>query len=131
VEIETDNANGYRVTLAPSLDPAARLLSVDVNGSSADYSLAERAQNILPTINHVVREEHVSFTIRYLPGPEIYVIPTISPVGAPNEGLKILSLGREGDSLDLKIQGIAGNSYELGLMNPAGQQDHCEIAGLP
>ncbi len=118
MSLTADNAAGYHLTLAPALGPAAHIRAVEKNGRAVDYSLEMGAQNILPTIKHTLNENLLTFEIRYQPGPEIFVVPTASPVGDPNLGLKIISLVRENDVLILKMEGISGQSYTLGLNHP-------------
>jgi hypothetical protein len=119
MSVTAENAGGYQCTLAPALGPAAQILAVELNGNPAPYSLEKAAQNVMPTVLHALKHEHLSLEIRYHPGPEIFAMPETSLVGDPNSGLRMISLVRDDGVLTLRLEGIPGRAYTLGLSHPA------------
>ena len=58
------------------------------------------------------------FPIECQPAVEILPPKIETYVGAPNKGLKIISMQLEGSTLRLDVEGLSGKKYELDIVNP-------------
>ncbi len=55
--------------------------------------------------------------LQYNPVPEIYLLPLESRIGEENHSLKVISTKLSGKKIILLVEGIAGESYSLGVKN--------------
>lgn len=103
-----------RLTFRPLLPHGTTVQSVTVNGRTVDASARSLPEGVRLEID-VPLSGDAEITIRRSREPA--VIPPVweSPVGSPSTGIRILSISRDGNTLELEVEGLAGRTYELGL----------------
>jgi hypothetical protein len=117
VEVQAENAEGYKIYFSPSLNAGSKVRSLNVNGKRVSFETYEMAQAELVEAMQTVLENQMTFELKYTPSVEI--IPSIpkTEVGDRNKGLKIISLKKEASHLVLLVEGLANNAYQLTIMN--------------
>jgi glycogen debranching enzyme len=114
VGVASAGKDSVQVTFTPGLEPGLKAESVMLNGNTIPgLSVSTGA-----SVTFVLRDGDV-LSIRHTEGPAILPPDPPELFGGVNSGVKIVSL-REDDSnaklLRLTVEGVAGNSYELGVM---------------
>ena len=112
------NAAGYSATVAPVLSPGTEIISAAVDGSPVHFTTRTFSQGVEPSVTQTVSGGPMRFEFTY--NPTVEVIPPVihTNTGDPDQGLKIISVSAAGRELHIEVDGLAGNSYSLGVSNP-------------
>jgi glycogen debranching enzyme len=117
-EINSKDAQGYTIRFAPALGIGSKVLSVTVDGIPAEFKTFEKAQVFLVNIEIPVKQGPMHVEIDFVPTVEILPVVPKTKVGDSNKGLKIISLKKEESKMTIKVEGLAGKTYELSLLEP-------------
>ncbi len=118
IVIQSDNALGWQLQLAPLFGPGTRIAEVAVDGKPARYTPPEGRQGIQPVVTVTVQSATVRVAFRITPAVEILPPPVESRTGDADEGLKLIRVARDGDRLRVVVEGLAGRVYLLPLTHP-------------
>lgn len=125
VNVKTENADGYTIFFAPAMGAGTQFTSFSVDGKAMGYKTNEKKQVALAKAEIAVRDSTMQFEMGYVPTVEILpAVPQIR-VGDRNTGLKILSVQKDASTLMIQVEGLARESYVLGITE-AGMIDRVE-----
>ncbi len=100
----------------PDFELGVEINSVMLNGGKLDYEFEKNEQAYQLKTNFKTKGKN-ELVINYKPSFGIYLLATTTPIGATNEGLKIISQKLDGKKLIISCEGKANRNYELGVMN--------------
>jgi len=123
IQIDSKNSTDYTLKLTPALGIGTEITSVKIEGNSIPFKVQESSQLIHPQITISLKAAAVSVEILFKPTVEILPPVIKSRVGDRNRGLRILSLKRVDEQLILECEGLAGETYSLGMVNGALVRD--------
>ncbi|MEW6507748.1 MAG: amylo-alpha-1,6-glucosidase [Bacteroidota bacterium] len=114
--IEKSGDGNFSIDFMPDLFPGSKIISVSVDGNPIDFRVVDHDQavQVKSTFQISGRNEVI---VKYLPSVEIYLIDETTPIGAVNEGLKIISHRFADKKLFLELEGIPEREYKLGIIN--------------
>jgi len=118
IDIHAEHSDGYTVRLAPAFSVGTDIRSIHINGDEIDFDVAESPQVIQPTFCVPAENGLTQIHIQIEPTVEILPPRVDSRVGDRNKGLKIISITREGATLILECEGLAGETYALPMLHP-------------
>ena len=101
---------------APDFPLGSEIISVFLNGISIPFELLKHEEEYQLKLNFKAKAKN-EIEINYKPVAAVYSLFQTVPIGATNEGLKIISQKLEGKKLIVSCEGKAGRIYELGIMN--------------
>ena len=114
--VKANKSDQYSFTFAPALGIGSKPLRARVNGQSVDMKEIVSAQTIQPVVVFRIRGT-TSVEIDFEPNVEL-LPPTIeTKTGDTNKGLKIISTEWKERVLRVVLEGLAGETYELGIVN--------------
>lgn len=105
----------YTLQFAPALGMGSEIRSVFVNGIPANFLPAVSAQTMQPVIEFTLTDSAVVL-INFEPYVEILPPVITTKTGDTNKGLKIISTHWQEGRLTLTVEGLAGENYELGIV---------------
>lgn len=118
VNIMPENAQDYEMQFAPCLAKGTQVNQVQVNGTEVPFHSIEQHQVTQVIAQFPVDSQPLQVQISFEPCLEILpVIPSVR-VGEPDSGLKIISLDKSEQTMNLMVEGISGKSYRLDVMHP-------------
>ncbi|MBI5730235.1 MAG: hypothetical protein HY963_03770 [Ignavibacteriales bacterium] len=100
----------------PDFELGVEINSVMLNGKKLDSELVKHEQAYQLKTNFKAKGEN-ELVINYKPSIGIYLLSSTTPIGATNEGLKIISQEYNGNKLIIYCEGKPNRNYELGVMN--------------
>jgi hypothetical protein len=106
------------LALAPALPLDARVTAVTANGRPVAWE--SRAQGDVQRV-HVTLPPGTgpqSIVVSHTPGTEVFVRIDPPKPGAASEALRVLRVRPGEDALRLKLEGLAGRTYELAVRTP-------------
>jgi glycogen debranching enzyme len=113
----SEDAKGYHFRFAPTFGPGTLIRQVTVNGKETDYTVTEFTQN-QPVFDVPIDQPELNISVNYEPTVELLPPDVETGVGEINKGLKIISIHREGQNLQVNVEGISGSVYQLSVTNP-------------
>jgi len=120
LRVRSAGGGGFKLFFAPALGLGTRVRGVTLNGVSLPFKLDESAsaQAIRPRVELALHgDDKVEITVD--PAPEIVPPDVVSRTGDLNRGLKIIRTALAGRDLKVTIEGLAGESYVLEVVNGA------------
>jgi hypothetical protein len=116
LKITPENANGFRCTFGPVIGSTNTISSVRVNGREVPFRLITSSQSIQPLVDVPVDG---ATTMEILMQQGVELLPPLidSKTGDANHGLKIISMKRTGNRLEVSLDGVAGAIYAIGVLN--------------
>lgn len=105
----------YTLQFAPALGIGSKIQSAYVNGTPVNFSTSVSAQTIQPVIEFTLTDS-AAVLINFEPNVEILPPVITTKTGDTNKGLKIISTHWQEGRLTLTVEGLAGESYELGFV---------------
>ncbi|MFA7228480.1 MAG: GH116 family glycosyl hydrolase [Melioribacteraceae bacterium] len=99
----------------PDFPLATEIVSASLNGKPVTYELIKHEQAYQLKINFRAASKN-EIIISFKPVVSIYTLTQPAPIGATNEGLKIISQNINGRMLSISCEGKPGRIYELGVM---------------
>lgn len=110
--IEKQTESPYELRFAPAFGHFTKVLSVTIDGRPVPFKIEESSQDLSAIVNAKL-SRRLEIEIKYVTGIEIEVPMEEATVGERTVGLKFLSLQKEGNGLNLQIEGVGGRSYRL------------------
>ncbi len=117
VSVQSKNAEGYKLRYAPALGIGSMIKSLKVDGEPFAFQIQNKKQMILGHAEIPIKNQSVTVEMEFEPFVEILPPVMQTKVGERNKGLKIISVEKEGKMLKVKVEGLADEFYELGVMN--------------
>jgi hypothetical protein len=104
----------------PALAPGARIRAVTAGGRSVPFQVTSNGRAELVAFE-VGLGDSVAVAVRYTPGWRLEV-PTQAPErGERSSNLKVLDARVEGSVFVVTLEGLAGATYQLGVVRPDGR----------
>jgi hypothetical protein len=117
LEVSSRPATGFKMRFAPVLGPGIQITDAYLNGRPLGRQMLQEGRAVQPAVEFSLTGKDV-VEIGLMPAVELLPPPIISRVGDGDRGLKIIRVSREGNELKAMVEGLAGESYDLGLTNP-------------
>ncbi len=117
IAVNKKNARGFFIKIAPVFGPGTVIDSVMVNGKREKYDPSNFNEGVEPSIELRMSEENNKVEFAYRRTVEILPPNPHTWTGASDEGLKIISVIRNGKELRVNAQGLSGKSYEVCITN--------------
>ena len=114
LEVKGRPGTGFNMVFAPSCGPGTEVRAARVNGKSVDFKLTPSPRVVRPEVRFSLSGEE-AVEIDFEPTVEILPPAAESRVGDPDRGLKIIRVAREGNELKVLVEGLAGQTYSLGV----------------
>lgn len=118
LNVRSKRADGFRFLFAPALGLGAGAVAARVNGRPVDVALDDRpsAQSLRPRLELALSGDD-TVELRFTPGPEPVLPGTPSMTGSVSAGLRLVRSRLSGRDLVLSLEGRAGESYALEVLN--------------
>lgn len=117
LSIEKQGGKEIEFIFQPDLGLGSEATGISVDGKSNKYEIINEDQAItVKSLIHLNRKSEI--VLSHSPVPEIYMLPETTPIGATNEGLKVISQSLSGKKLTIEVEVLPGKVYELGVINP-------------
>lgn len=113
-----EKKGGKEITLIfrPDLPLGSGDIKIGANGKGIRHEIINSSQAV--TVSSEFRiSGNTEIVLNHTPAPELYLLPQITPIGATNEGLKVIAQNFKGNELTVEVEGLPGRSYELGILN--------------
>lgn len=117
VSVQSMNAEGYKLRYAPALGIGSTFKSLKVDGEPFAFQIQNKKQMILGHAEIPIKNNSMMIEMEFDPSVEILPPLVKTKIGERNKGLKIISVEKEGRLLKVKVEGLADEFYELGVMN--------------
>lgn len=117
ITVEPQKAEGYTLHLSPAVGLEPQIESLTVNGNPVEFDVNSFSQVVQPSAHIPIENETIHIQISVVPGIEILPPLFKSQVGDRNQGLKILSVQKNKNSLKIKVEGVSGRKYQLRILN--------------
>jgi hypothetical protein len=118
LRIKSEKAAGFDLTFEPAFGLGTKVLAATRNGSPLVYAADERpsAQAVRPRAEFALSGDD-TVEMRFAPAPEVIPpdVPTIT--GDLSRGLRIIGTGLAGRDLKISLEGLAGETYTLEVLN--------------
>jgi glycogen debranching enzyme len=105
---------GFIMVFAPAFGPGTEVRSVRVNGKPAAFKMMSSARIARPEVRFVTSGQD-TVEIDFEPTVEILPPAVHSKVGDPDSGMKVIRVTREGGEMKVLVEGLAGQTYSLGI----------------
>ena len=102
---------------SPDLPLGTDDIKIAVNGKGVQSKVVNRNQAVTVSSEFKLSGK-TELVISHMPVAELYLLPQTTPIGAVNEGLKVISQKLNGNELIVEVEGIPGRNYELGILHP-------------
>ena len=106
-----------KVEFSPALGLGTEIISSSFNNSPIDTKLEKQSQVYLAKVSLSLNDKN-DYLLDYTPVPEIYFLKDNPELGETNHGIKVTSQELTGKELKIHIEGISGDTYQLGITNP-------------
>lgn len=116
VEVKSKGVAPYTLHFAPGLGIGSEVKSVHVDGKPVKFEKKISTQTVQPIIACTIAGA-TSIKIIFEPTLELLSPVVESKTGDTNKGLKIISTALEGKKMKLVVEGLAGESYALKVLN--------------
>jgi hypothetical protein len=118
LRIRSANAAGFSFIFMPAFGLGTKVLSATRNGSPLVVTADERpaAQAVRPRLEFPLSGDD-TIELMFTPAPEIVPPDTPTMTGDLSRGLRIVRSALAGRNLRLSLEGLAGETYTLELLN--------------
>ena len=107
-----------RLEIAPAYPLDAELGPATVNGRRASFTTERFGDGQRPRLSVSGVEALTRVELRYRPGTQAFVPPSLPGAGERSTGLRLLRARAERSALRLVLEGRAGRRYALGVRSP-------------
>ncbi len=114
--IEKTGKGEINFEFMPDLFAGSEIISVTVDNNIINFNTINHEQAVQLVSSFQVTGKH-ELVIKYKPTIEIYLIEETTPIGATNEGLKIISQKFADKKLFIDVEIKPGKEYKLGIIN--------------
>jgi glycogen debranching enzyme len=115
LKVHANNARGYKIQFAPAMGIGTVIKTISVDDSPVNFETQEKTQVIRAKAEIPVKDEAMLIEMDYVSTVEIQPAVSRSRVGDGNKGLKIISITKDNLTLTIKMEGLEGHSYVLGI----------------
>jgi glycogen debranching enzyme len=118
LRVRSVKAGGFRFVFAPALGLGANAFTASANGRPLDVAVDERrsGQALRPRLEFPLTGDD-TIELRFVPGPEIVIPEARSETGDASAGLRLVRSRLSGADLVLSLEGRAGESYAIEVLN--------------
>lgn len=121
----SEGTDPYALICAPALPGGSKILKVLVNGVETLYTLRRFPQVVQPEVT-LMMSGRFTVEVFFEPSLELFSPAVVTRVGDINKGMKIISANYGQGRLSLVVEGLAGQSYALPILN---QESIASVAG--
>ncbi|MEW6131517.1 MAG: hypothetical protein AB1757_31100 [Acidobacteriota bacterium] len=114
--IEKDSDEPYELKFAPAFAPFTKIQAVLIDGKSVPFKLQETSQDLSVLVNPQITRR-LDIEIKYVQGIDIDFTGDEITLGARAQGLKVLSMQGDKNSLNLLVEGVVGKTYQFKLFS--------------
>jgi hypothetical protein len=114
LEVAGKPESGFGMVFAPSFGPGTEVPAVRVNGKPADFKMTSSPRLTRPEVRFDLSGRDV-VEIDLKPTVEVLPPGVDLKIGDPDRGLKIIRVVREEDKLRILVEGLAAQTYTLGI----------------
>lgn len=114
--IEKKDGDEIKFEFMPDLFTGTVINSVTVDSKPIDFRVIDHYQAVQLKSEFTITASH-EVVVKYQPSVEIYLLEDVTPIGAINEGLKIISQSFADNKLFLDVEVKPGKEYQLGVIN--------------
>jgi glycogen debranching enzyme len=111
----------------PALAPGARVRTVTAGGRAVPFRVTSNGRAELVSFE-VAFGDGVEVAVRHLPGWRLDVPVTVPERGERSRNLKVVDARVEGGVFVVALEGLAGATYELGVVRPGGRVERESVA---
>ncbi|MEK6651003.1 MAG: GH116 family glycosyl hydrolase, partial [Bacteroidota bacterium] len=116
LKVLTTNAAGYTIVVAPAFGIGTGIGKARVDGKETAYRLIVSSQTVQPLLEFSLAAE-TTLEVELQPTVELLPPPVFTQTGGSNRSLKILSTSFKDKQLKVTVEGVAGETYDLSIMN--------------
>lgn len=118
LRVRGENAGGLKFTFAPALGLGAGGFSASLNGRPLEVVVDTEpsAQSVRPRVEFPLSGDD-TIELRFTPGLEVALPEVASTTGDASRGLRLVRSRLSGGALVLSLEGRAGESYALEVLN--------------
>jgi glycogen debranching enzyme len=116
LKVRSVGSEPVQVVFAPAFGIGTGIGKARIDGRETTYRLIVSSQTVQPLIEFLVGGE-TTLEVELLPTVELLPPPVLTKTGAPNRSLKILATNFKDKQLKVNVEGLAGESYELMIVN--------------
>ena len=113
LKVESRNNEGHKLKFAPALGIGTKIVSMSANGSDTKFQIQTSQQTVQPVAVVELKEGTTILEVKFTPTLELLPPPLTSETGDGDRGLKILSLQHQGTQLNVDVEGLSGEEYNL------------------
>ncbi|MFQ6109143.1 MAG: amylo-alpha-1,6-glucosidase, partial [Candidatus Aminicenantales bacterium] len=117
VSVHPKNAEAYNLHFAPALGIGSKIKSLRVDGADFPFKCRDKKQVVLAEANIRLLKEKTAIEMEFEPSVEILPPVIQTKVGERDRGLKIISVEKRERPLKVRVEGLAGRIYKLGVIN--------------
>jgi len=100
----------------PDLFVGSEIKSVTIDGIPVEFKSVQELPAVQLSADFKIKGKN-EIVVKYKPSVEIYLLPQTTPIGATNEGLKVISQKFLDGMLFIEVEGLPGREYLLGIIN--------------
>ena len=116
--VQVNAASAAKIIVAPAFPLDAKIRSVTVNGSAAQFETRRMGDVQRAEVNVEAEASIIEIVFTYDEGTDAYVERDALRRGASNEGLRVLRSRADPGALHLRLEGVGGRTYELRVRTP-------------
>jgi hypothetical protein len=109
-------AGGCALKFTPHLPVQSSVRAVRINGRQTAHAQVPSTQALIPSVD-VPLDSSCIVEIDFAPAVELLPPGLPAKTGDSNQALKIIRTSVEGRRMRVVVEGLAGSTYELGVMN--------------
>jgi glycogen debranching enzyme len=114
--VDTQGGKEIEFTFQPDLGIGTEAKGIKINGRDNKFEVVNKEQAV--TVKTVFKlSGKTELVLSHSAVPEIYMLPETTPIGATNEGMKVISQTLAGNKLTVEVEILPNKVYELGLAN--------------
>ncbi|MCJ7485728.1 MAG: GH116 family glycosyl hydrolase, partial [Candidatus Aminicenantes bacterium] len=118
LRVKSENTGGFDFVFEPAFGLGTKVLAATHNGSPLVYAADERpsAQAVRPRTEFALSGDD-TVELRFVVAPEVIPPDVQTITGDPSRRLRIISSALDGRDLRLNLEGSAGETYTLEILN--------------
>jgi len=118
LRIKSEKAAGFGFVFEPAFGLGTKVLAATRNGAPLVYAAGERpsTQAVRPRAEFALSGDD-TVELRFVPAPEVVLPDVPTMTGDLNKGLRIIGSALDGRDLRLSLEGSAGETYTLEILN--------------
>ncbi len=118
IDINAVQADNFTLFMAPALGIGSKIKKVWVDKKNVQFKQKVSGYVIQPVVDVPLSNGKTVVAIEYEPTVELLPPEIDTRTGDANKGLKIISIKKRDKELTVIVEGLSGEIYYLGLVNP-------------